>query len=139
MYRTAVWGGILGVLALVAVGAGMVWPRVSAERDSALEAARSMVGGAVPVAALDRASVEVRPVTTGWMVIFHDAMVPCGQAGFCRGNPRVPRSAVYRDVFVCVEYGTGRAYAVFGMLRTVGLRQSHLCPASPFTTTSTTP
>jgi hypothetical protein len=138
----AVWGAILGVLALLALvvaGAVTVWPRVSAERHRALEAARTMADGAVPAAALDRASVEVRPVPTSWMVIFHGASVPCQETALCRGNPRLPQSVVYEDVFVCVEYGTGRAYMVGGMVRTVGLRQSHLCQASPFPSRSPTP
>ena len=55
--------------------------------------------------AVNRSQVEVRPSDGGWMVVFHDAEAACGSGGdfwpgACRGGAA---SAVYRDVYACVE------------------------------------
>jgi hypothetical protein len=112
--------GLVAAALLAVVLAGVAWPKLSAERERAVDAAHVMAGAAVPLSALEAAQVGVWPGTAGWTVVFRDALVPCGQTELCRGGGWLPGSSVIRDVLVCVEYGTGRAYAIVGKVNPVG-------------------
>ncbi|MGH2368413.1 MAG: hypothetical protein ACRDI2_09440, partial [Chloroflexota bacterium] len=99
----------VGATLLLAV-AMLVWPRVAAERLKAIEEARTFAVASVPAPAVDRARVETQPTAYGWRVVFRDAQVPCAQTSWgCRVSPsQTDEALVYRDLFVCVEYGTAR-------------------------------
>ena len=122
-----IWGYVLGVGAvLVWAGDMLVWPRYAAVRHRAVEAARSMAiaEAGVPATAVDQARVETLPTANGWRVVFRDVQVPCSQTQFrCvppDGRPSgFSSDQVFRDVLVCVEYGTARGYFIAGMLRPV--------------------
>ena len=94
------------------------------EHQRAVETARTMASGIVPANAVDQARVETRPTSYGWRVVFRDVQVACSQTGF-RCSPTAADVAaggsdpLFRDVLVCVEYGTARGFFIAGMVRPV--------------------
>jgi hypothetical protein len=124
-----------GAVLLLAV-AILVWPRYAAERQRPVEAARAMAAAIVPADAVDRARVETRPTGYGWQVVFRDVRVPCAQTKLrCSPHDGVPSEAgalgVFRDVYVCVEYGAAHGYFIVGSFRPVGKVQANTCQPPP--------
>jgi hypothetical protein len=113
--------------------ATLVWPRFTEERLRAIETAHTWAMAAVPASAVDRARVETQPTAHGWRVVFRDAQVPCALTSWgCRAGPsQTDETLVYRDVYVCVEYGTARGYMIAGMIRPVGGVQANTCQPVP--------
>ena len=135
MTRPDVRAGIalmVGAALLVAV-ATLAWHRYSEDRVRAIETARTWAATSIPTSAIDRARPEAQPTPHGWRVVFREARVPCAQTSWgCRaGSAQTDETLVYRDVYVCVEYGTARGYLIAGMLQSVGGVQRNTCQPAP--------
>ena len=114
------------VLALLGVllGALFLWTQYASERERALHAARTWAASSLPATALRRSHVELQPTLHGWRAVFRGVDVPCAQTEWgCYHSDGTPplgdEMPVFRDVFVCVEYGTGRGYRIAGSIRPV--------------------
>ena len=112
----------MAVVAIVFAASWVLWPRYAAEKERALAAARTWAAATIPTAALDRSRTELRPTPHGWRVVFRGVDTPCEQTSWgCRAGPnQADDGRVYQDLWVCVEYGTGRGYMIAGTFRPVG-------------------
>ena len=130
--RAALPAGL--VVVILAVLVALVWPRYVEERERAIDAGRQWVTSSLPAVAAVRARVEAQPTMHGWRVVYRGVNVPCTQTSMgCRLGPsQTDESLVYRDAWVCVEYGTGRAYFFGVLIRPAGPVGPNTCrPVSP--------
>ena len=70
--------------------------------ETAEQRARHLMAPVIGADAMQRAHVEVRPSTVGWLVIFRNANASCAEGTFWPGACRFG-SRVFRDVYACVE------------------------------------
>ena len=126
MSRSYAWPAIvLGAAVVSVLGLTLLaWPRVATERERTIEAARAMAVAMIPSDAVDRSRVETRPTAYGWQVAFRGVQVHCSHTQFkCpqEGEAwRAPDPSTFRDAYVCVEYGTARAYMIVARPEPVG-------------------
>lgn len=116
---------LVALAVLILAGAFFAQPRYVADQERAFAAADSWASRAFPAGAAVGARVEAQPTMHGWRVVYRDVNAPCAATSLgCRsgsaGSSQSDETLVYRDAWVCVEYGTGRGYFFGGSFRQVG-------------------